>query len=110
MDEEIKETTLTKLIRIEERIKNGFEQNDKDHNEIKANMATLTVHVNHENEKMDARIRKLENESLAKADVKVDNKRTKKEVIKENKYTIIISAVVTGIITILVKLVELGLI
>jgi hypothetical protein len=104
-DLELKETVATKLARIEERIANFVENNNSKHDEIIDKLDKLCSHVNHENELMDIRIRTLENKHISDEAVK-----SKLDVLKDNKWTIIIASIFTGIITLIVKLAELGLI
>jgi siroheme synthase (precorrin-2 oxidase/ferrochelatase) len=56
----MRETTQTILVRLDERLKNLIDSNHTEHVTIIGNQETLRKHVNDENEKMDKRMRIVE--------------------------------------------------
>lgn len=60
----MKETITTVLVRLDERVKNFIEQNDKSHKEILTSVKDLSNHVNHEADQMEKRVKILEDGQL----------------------------------------------
>jgi hypothetical protein len=77
-DEEVKETVNTKLARIEENLKNLIDTNTTSHKEIITQIKDLCSHVNDENNKMNIRVKSLE-------DTRIENEASKKGELKAYK-------------------------
>jgi hypothetical protein len=59
----MKETIQELIVRIDERLNNLLISNDKEHKELAESIRDLILHVNHENELMDCRVKAIEKDS-----------------------------------------------
>jgi hypothetical protein len=61
-----KESYTAVLSRLDERLNNLINSNDKEHGEIIKRLTDLCQHVNEENSKIDARVKKLEESEVTR--------------------------------------------
>lgn len=91
-DEELVETTSTKLARIDENLKNLIETNNSGHKELLSQVKDLCSHVNHENTKMDLRMIEDSKRILSLEITRTEN-------ISKTKGALFVWKVVAGILT-----------
>lgn len=105
------------LGKIEERVENMIEriddnrlQNDKEHKDIFSAVKQLTIHVNHENELMQAEIKKNKEEANKRiCDIEDQHQNEKAEKKGQEKIYKAVSAVLGTIITVMTILHFCGL-